>query len=84
MRGVTSRVQLEALDYLLNKKKSVARKAIVAMLDTLRNTNYGKKGDLSRASGQMLMCGAMVYDWCYDQMKDSEKKAYINEFVLLT
>lgn len=84
MRGVTSRVQLEALDYLLNNKKSVARKAIVAMLDTLRNTNYGKKGDLSRASGQMLMCGAMVYDWCYDQMKDSEKKAYINEFVRIS
>ena len=84
MRGVTSCVQLEALDYLLNKKKSVARKAIVAMLDTLRNTNYGKKGDLSRASGQMLMCGAMVYDWCYDQMKDSEKKAYINEFVRIS
>ena len=84
MRGVTSRVQLEALDYLLNKKKSVARKAIMAMLDTLRNTNYGKKGDLSRASGQMLMCGAMVYDWCYDQMKDSEKKAYINEFVRIS
>lgn len=83
-RGVTSRVQLEAMDYLLNKKKSVARKAVVAMLDTLRNTNYGKKGDLSRASGQMLMCGAMVYDWCYDQMKDSEKKAYINEFVRIS
>lgn len=83
-RGVTSRVQLEAMDYLLNKKKSVARKAIVAMLDTLRNTNYDKKGDLSRASGQMLMCGAMVYDWCYDQMKDSEKKAYIAEFVRIS
>ena len=81
MRGVTSRVQLDALDYLVNGEKSVARKAITAMLDTLRNTNYGTKGDLSRASGSMLMCGAMVYDWCYDQMKDSEKKAYINEFV---
>ena len=81
MRGVTSRVQLDALEYLINGKKSVARKAITAMLDTLQNTNYGTKGDLSRASGSMLMCGAMVYDWCYDQMKESEKKAYINEFV---
>ena len=51
MRGVTSRVQLDALDYLVNGEKSVARKAITAMLDTLRNTNYGTKGDLSRASG---------------------------------
>lgn len=81
MRGVTSRVQLEALEYLTSGKKSVARKAITAMLDTLQNTNYGTKGDLSRASGSMLMCGAMVYDWCYDQMKESEKKAYINEFI---
>lgn len=81
MRGVTSRVQLDALDYLLNKNKKKARKAIVAMLDTLQNTEYGRKGDLSRASGSMLMCGAMVYDWCYDQMKEAEKKAYIQEFV---
>ena len=81
MRGVTSRVQLDALEYLINGKKSIARKAITAMLDTLQNTNYGTKGDLSRASGSMLMCGAMVYDWCYDQMKESEKKAYINEFI---
>ena len=81
MRGVTSRVQLEALEYLTSGKKSVARKAITAMLDTLQNTNYGTKGDLSRASGSMLMCGAMVYDWCYDQMKESEKRAYINEFI---
>lgn len=81
MRGVTSRVQLEALEYLTSGKKSVARKAITAILDTLQNTNYGTKGDLSRASGSMLMCGAMVYDWCYDQMKESEKRAYINEFI---
>lgn len=81
MRGVTTRTQLQALDYLLYGDKKQARKAITAMLDTLQNTNYGTKGDLSRASGSMLMCGAMVYDWCYDQMKDSEKKAYIESFV---
>ena len=74
MRGVTTRVQLQALDYLVYGDKKQARKAITAMLDTLQNTNYGKKGDLSRASGSMLMCGAMVYDWCYDQMKEKEKK----------
>lgn len=51
------------------------------MLDTLQNVNYGTKGDLSRASGVMLTCGAMVYDWCYDQMKESEKKAYIESFI---
>lgn len=81
MRGVTSRVQVQALEYLVSGDKKIARKAITAMLDTLQNVNYGTKGDLSRASGVMLMCGAMVYDWCYDQMKPAEKKAYIDSFV---
>ncbi|NDV82141.1 heparin/heparin-sulfate lyase HepB [Bacteroides sp. 51] len=81
MRGVTSRVQLQALDYLVHGNKKQARSAITAMLDTLQRTNYGIKGDLSRASGAMLMCGAMVYDWCYDQMKPGEKKQYIEEFI---
>lgn len=81
MRGATSRVQTQALDYLVYGDKKQARNAITAMLDTLQNVNFGTKQDLSRASGVMLMCGAMVYDWCYDQMKDSEKKAYIESFV---
>ena len=51
MRGVTSRVQVQALDYLVYGDKKQARSAITAMLDTLQNVNYGTKGDLSRASG---------------------------------
>lgn len=81
MRGATSRVQTQALDYLVYGDKKQARNAITAMLDTLQNVNFGTKQDLSRASGVMLMCGAIVYDWCYDQMKDAEKKAYIESFV---
>ena len=66
MRGVTSRVQVQALDYLVYGDKKQARRAITSMLDSLQHTNFGTKQDLSRASGVMLMCGAMVYDWCYD------------------
>ncbi len=81
MRGVTSRAQVQALDYLTTGDKRQARRAITAMLDTLRTTDFGTQQDLSRASGVMLMVGAIVYDWCYDQMKESEKQAYIKEFV---
>ena len=83
MRGVTSRVQLQALDYLLEGDKRLARRAITAMLDTLQRASFGTRSDLSRASGAMLITGAMVYDWCYDQMKSSEKQAYIKEFIRL-
>lgn len=84
MRGVTSRVQVQALDYLVYGDKKQARRAITSMLDSLQHTNFGTKQDLSRASGVMLMCGAMVYDWCYDQMKESEKKAYIESFIRIS
>ncbi len=83
MRGVTSRVQLQALDYLLEGDKRLARKVITTMLDTLQRASFGTRSDLSRASGAMLITGAMVYDWCYDQMKSSEKQAYIKEFIRL-
>lgn len=81
MRGLTSKVQLEALNYLVYKDKKAARLAITSMLDSLQKTNFGRKHDLSRASGVMLMVGAMVYDWCYDQMSDKERSDYIKEFV---
>lgn len=81
MRGVVSKVQLKALDYLVYGNVQQAREAITLMLDTLRTTNYGTYGGLSRASGQMLMYGAIVYDWCYDQMKETEKAAYVEQFI---
>ena len=81
MRGVTSGVQLQALEYLLYGDAQQARCAIVSMLDTLKRTDFGTKNDLSRASGTMMMIGGMVYDWCYDQMTDIERQEYINEFI---
>ena len=81
MRGVTSQVQLQALEYLVNGDATQARSAIVSMLDTLKTTNFGTKNDLSRASGTMMMIGGMVYDWCYDQMTCQERQEYIREFV---
>lgn len=81
MRGVTSRAQLHALHYLVDNDKKEGRTAIEEMLDTLKRTNFGRKDDLSRASGSMMMVGAIVYDWCYDLMTADEKQAYIQEFV---
>lgn len=81
MRGVTSQVQLQALEYLANGDESQARAAITSMLDTLKKTNFGRKNDLSRASGAMMMVGGMVYDWCYDKMTPQERQEYIKEFV---
>ena len=81
MRGLTSKVQLQALEYLVNGDEAQAREAIVSMLDTLKKTNFGTKNDLSRASGSMLLVGGMIYDWCYDLFTPEERQAYVNEFL---
>lgn len=81
MRGVTSKVQLQALSYLVEGDASAAREAITSMLDTLLTTSFGTQNDLSRASGCMLMVGGMIYDWCYDQFTPQERELYIKEFV---
>ncbi|MGN0188246.1 MAG: heparin/heparin-sulfate lyase HepB [Candidatus Cryptobacteroides sp.] len=80
MRGVTSEVQLQALDYLVDGDKNKARKAITSMLDTLKRVNFDTGNDRTRASGVMIMVGSMVYDWCYDQMTPQERQEYISEF----
>ncbi len=81
MRGLTSRVQLDALDYLTKGDKEAARSAITDMLDSLKNCAFGTKQDLSRASGVMMMVGAIIYDWCYPEFTPEERQAYIKEFV---
>ena len=81
MRGLTSRVQLDALNYLTKGDKTAARAAITDMLDSLRNCSFGTKQDLSRASGVMLMTGSIVYDWCYPEFTPQEREDYIKEFV---
>lgn len=81
MRGLTSRAQVDAIEYLVNGDQIAARRAITGMLDSLKRTNYGFQGDMSRASGAMLMVGALVYDWCYDQLSAQEKEEYVREFV---
>lgn len=80
MRGLLPELQLDALDYLVDGNQASARTAITRMLDTLRNVNFGTANDMSRASGLMITCGAMIYDWCYDELTESEKSDYISQF----
>lgn len=73
MRGVTSQVQLEALEFLVNGDERQARHAITTMLDTLKRVNFDTKHDRTRASGVMIMVGSMVYDWCYSTSRPRRK-----------
>ncbi len=68
---------------MLTKDEKVGRKAITAVLDTLTTSSWPHVQDIARASGRMMVTGAIVYDWCYDLLKEDEKKIFIAAFVRL-
>ena len=84
MRGLTSKAELLALDYLTEGNAAAGREAVTSVLDSLKRTSYGKEKDLSRANGVMLMVGAIVYDWCYPLLTPGEKSEYVSQFIRIS
>jgi hypothetical protein len=82
-KGLTVRAELDALQYLVTKDKTVGRKAINSVLDSLSNSSWPEVQDIARASGRMMVTGAIVYDWCHDLLKQNEKEQFIKFFVRL-
>jgi len=75
-RGVSVQVEMDALRYLMNKDRTIARKAVKDCLEHMQNTEYPPEaGDIARASGRLMVTGAIVYDWCYDVLTADEKAA---------
>lgn len=44
---------------------------------------YPNTGDITRVKGDDLVMGAIVYDWCYDLLTESDKRFFINSFKYL-
>ncbi len=82
-RGLVTRVELKALNYLVTNNKQLAREAITLTLDTLERAEYPNINDISRAIGRLMISGSMVYDWCYDQLTPDEKTRFVQAFVRL-
>ena len=82
-KGLTVRVELQALEYLMTKNPKVGRAAITSIIDTLETATFKKAGDISRGIGLFMVTGAIVYDWCYDQLKAEEKTRFVKAFVRL-
>ena len=81
-KGLLTRVELKALNYLVSKDKKLAREAISMIIDTLERAAYPEDiSDISRGTGRLMVSGAIVYDWCYDQLKPAEKTRFVNAFI---
>lgn len=83
-KGITVRAELKALNYLTSKDATLGREAITTIIDTLERATFDMKaGDISRGIGLFMVTGAIVYDWCYDQLKPEEKTRFVKAFVRL-
>jgi hypothetical protein len=67
-----------ALLYLFEGKEANGRNAIFAALDVLQRTVFPlDKQDVSRDIGNLMLKGAIVYDWCYPLLNPNEKEQFI-------
>jgi len=81
-------IKANALNYLLDKNKSSGMRAIESFksMDLQIKTLKLKINDsytLSNTAGQIMVTGAMVYDWCYNLLKSDDKDYFIKNFKLL-
>lgn len=82
-KGILTRVELKAMDYLISGKQELGREAINMVIDTLETAVYPDISDISRAIGRLMITGSIVYDWCYDQLTPAEKDRFVKAFVRL-
>lgn len=79
--NVPRRVRCRALWWLLgNGDDAYARQIIQYAKDYLATATFPKTGDITRAIGDAMYMGAIVYDWLYDYLTEEEKIFFISRF----
>ena len=82
-RSPQSRVEWDAIQYLVTHDAALGRATIEAALPLLQKCELADRQDACRETGRMMVTGAIVYDWCYALLTAAEKEAFIRELVRL-
>jgi heparin/heparan-sulfate lyase len=81
--SVSSRVEWDALQYLVKRDQASGRDTIQRALELLKKTELPDRQDACRLTGRMMVTGAIVYDWLYELLSRDEKDGFIAELVRL-
>lgn len=83
-------IQSNAIKFLLDNDIESGNRAIEyysSLFDTFKNLknsiNYDSY-ELANTSGSVMITGAMVYDWCYTLLSDTDKENFISLFKQLS
>lgn len=77
------RLELEALEYLINPDREKSRATITRTVELLRKCKLADRQDACRETGRMMTTGAIVYDWLYALLTTEEKNMMIQELMRL-
>ncbi len=62
-----------ALRALLEEDQVLGRRAVDLLCRVLPMVTFPKKQDITREKGATITTAALVYDWCYGQMEESQR-----------
>jgi len=82
-RSPQSKVESDAIQYLVTHDATLGQAAIEATLPLLQKCELADRLDACRETGRMMVTGAIVYDWCYSLLTSEQKQAFIKELVRL-
>jgi hypothetical protein len=82
-RSPQSKVEWDALQYLVTHDEKLGRAIVEAALPLLQKCELADRQDACRETGRMMVTGAIVYDWCYRLLTGNQKQAFIKELVRL-
>jgi len=82
-RSAQSKVEWDALQYLVTHDAMLGRSTIEAALPLLEKCVLADRMDACRETGRMMVTGAIVYDWCCSLLTPDERQAFIRELVRL-
>ncbi len=63
----------KAFYYLMTNDTKIGRESIDLMTGYLSRVEFGNLLDITREIGRAIYTASLVYDWCYDIMKQDEK-----------
>lgn len=78
-----AKVEWDAVQYLATQDRALGRATIKTALELVKKCELPDRQDACRATGRMMVTGAIVYDWCYALLTAEEKQAFVKEFVRL-
>ena len=79
---LTNKIQARAFMSLIHQTTSEYNKQTIEWMKQIFATVKWdlKDQDITRDMGEVIVTGAMVYDWCYDDMTSADKEFFIAHF----